>query len=572
MLSSRVVRACTRLVSTVLVGLLVAMALGATAGVPRKISYQGRLTDPSGNPAQGDHTAMFVVYNDATEGVVIWSESKTVTADSNGVFSTILGSVTPIDCSFTEPRWLEVYIDGLALAPRREIVSVASALVAGEAAFAGNADSLGHAPAASYSPVGHVHDDTYPLRPELSNPGTINQPTNPVDWSNLKNVPPGFADGADAEGGAGDGYSLDAADGNPTDAVYVDGAGEVGLGTSTPARNLHIKQDANAAVGIRIENNNTGSGSAESIEFTDETGTNAGIFLYDDGATQANDLQIFNERSSGAILLSTNTAADLVVGSDGRVGVGTGVPEASLHVIAGSAGEVTASTLADVVIEDNETAALSFLSPSAYTQGLYFGDAADNVDGWVLYDHSDDKMRLGANNDTKMTILSNGRVGVGTTAPESDLHVVRNFNGYTGIKIENADALGGASEGIWFADENGTNAGITAYGDAVAGGANCMQISNNRANGAIFLATAGFDRVWVAHDGNVGIGANAPSDPTAALDVDGTNGYNQVRMRTSFAPTNSADSRGNVGDIAWSSNYIYVKTAGGWKRAALSSW
>ncbi|RKZ29843.1 hypothetical protein DRQ36_07435 [bacterium] len=66
------------------------------------------------------------------------------------------------------------------------------------------------------------------------------------------------------------------------------------------------------------------------------------------------------------------------------------------------------------------------------------------------------------------------------------------------------------------------------------------------------------------------VGINAPS-PTACLDVNGANGYDQVRMRTSFTPANSADANGNTGDIAWDVNYIYIKTGAGWRRARLAA-
>jgi hypothetical protein len=69
--------------------------------------------------------------------------------------------------------------------------------------------------------------------------------------------------------------------------------------------------------------------------------------------------------------------------------------------------------------------------------------------------------------------------------------------------------------------------------------------------------------------GSVGIGT---SSPTAKLDVNGSTGYNQLRLRTSYTPTGTSDPNGNVGDIAWDNNYIYVKTSAGWKRAALSTW
>ncbi len=69
--------------------------------------------------------------------------------------------------------------------------------------------------------------------------------------------------------------------------------------------------------------------------------------------------------------------------------------------------------------------------------------------------------------------------------------------------------------------------------------------------------------------GGTGYMSNNTS-PTALLDVAGTTGYNQLRLRTSYTPSSTADANGNTGDIAWDGNYLYIKTAGGWRRTALS--
>jgi hypothetical protein len=47
----------------------------------------------------------------------------------------------------------------------------------------------------------------------------------------------------------GDGHSLDAADGFPIDALYVDNDGEVGIGTASPNYPLHVESDAQAIRG-----------------------------------------------------------------------------------------------------------------------------------------------------------------------------------------------------------------------------------------------------------------------------------------------------------------------------------
>jgi len=59
--------------------------------------------------------------------------------------------------------------------------------------------------------------------------------------------------------------------------------------------------------------------------------------------------------------------------------------------------------------------------------------------------------------------------------------------------------------------------------------------------------------------------------PASKVDINATNGYSQLRLRTTYTPTSSSDALGNTGDTAWDANYFYIKTAAGWKRAALST-
>ena len=64
---------------------------------------------------------------------------------------------------------------------------------------------------------------------------------------------------------------------------------------------------------------------------------------------------------------------------------------------------------------------------------------------------------------------------------------------------------------------------------------------------------------------------NQNINPTSTLDITGEKGFNQFRMRKSYTPTSSTDKNGNVGDMSWDENYIYIKTASGWKRTGLES-
>jgi hypothetical protein len=52
--------------------------------------------------------------------------------------------------------------------------------------------------------------------------------------------------------GEGDGHSLDAADGSPTDTVYVNDQGKVGIGTTTPNANLEIQGSLDGLALLKI--------------------------------------------------------------------------------------------------------------------------------------------------------------------------------------------------------------------------------------------------------------------------------------------------------------------------------
>jgi hypothetical protein len=74
---------------------------------------------------------------------------------------------------------------------------------------------------------------------------------------------------------------------------------------------------------------------------------------------------------------------------------------------------------------------------------------------------------------------------------------------------------------------------------------------------------------WIIK-GGTGFLSNAPN-PTSVLDITGATGYSQFRLRTSYTPSSTSDTNGNVGDFSWDDNYFYIKTSTGWKRAALSN-
>ena len=82
-----------------------ALTSSAHAEVPRTMAFQGRLTDQSGRPLDGNQTVIFRIYDAVTGGTKLWEETKTL-AVSAGLFSALLGSTTPLALPFDRPYWV----------------------------------------------------------------------------------------------------------------------------------------------------------------------------------------------------------------------------------------------------------------------------------------------------------------------------------------------------------------------------------------------------------------------------------------------------------------------------------
>lgn len=171
-------------------------AVGGSAGYV----YQGLLED-AGLPVDGVVDLSFSLFLDATGGSPLETRVLQDIVVEDGLFSVAV-PLSPSQFDGTD-RWLGVAVAnpaGSALVPldgRQRITAAPMASVAN----------------AYYGELG---------------------------WSQLTGVPAGFADGIDNVG-TGDGHSLDASDGSPTDAVFVDNTGRVGINAATPQGQFHVR-------------------------------------------------------------------------------------------------------------------------------------------------------------------------------------------------------------------------------------------------------------------------------------------------------------------------------------------
>jgi len=112
------------------------------AEIPRLLNYQGKLTDQQNKPVtDGTYSVTFMIYDVETAGVPLWTETQQVTV-SKGIFSVLLGGVTPLNLAFDKAYFLEIKVGTEVMSPRQRIASAAYAFRADAANQAQNADKI----------------------------------------------------------------------------------------------------------------------------------------------------------------------------------------------------------------------------------------------------------------------------------------------------------------------------------------------------------------------------------------------------------------------------------------------
>lgn len=314
-------------------------------------TYQGMLED-AGEPVNGTIDISFELFTSSTGGTPIESTLLTGVSVEDGLFSTLV----EFDASLFDgtDRWLGIWIAnpaGSALVPlagRQRVSPTPMAMYALQATEAAVADV-----ATSYS-------------------GNL-------PWSNLTGVPAGFADGIDNTGG--DGHSLDAADGSPTNAVFVDNDGQVGIRTISPAADLHVVAQPGSETGLLITPQAVGSGVAR-VTLAEDPAATSNMQAEFDGAL--NRLAIYGQTSS------TRVGPWMTIWqANGRTGVNlSATPSAQLHVRAVSLAPLALDrTNSDGTLVDFRRDGVSIgvisvaggvITYGAFT-GVHFADADDSL-------------------------------------------------------------------------------------------------------------------------------------------------------------------------------------------------
>lgn len=303
-------------------------------------------------------------------------------------------------------------------------------------------------------------------------------------------------------------------------------SGTVGIGTNAPASPLHVAgtNSGSDLIALNLTNKSTDDGTATAIRFTNSSITEnflsgeIAVMRQSDGS---NDLRLNLKNSNSTPTYPRMLTID---GSTGNVGIGTSAPNKKLHVT--DSNEIVAT----LTNSTNAAATKTLLRFSQHTD-------SDVVSGNIGIN------RLGANQgcgfeinladstgaeQNRLTILEDGRVGIGTSSPAAGtlLHV----------------------QGV-IGTTNGTAAAPTHsfYGDPDNG-------MYRSAVNQLSFSTAGTQRLTIDSTGNVGIGTSAPQAFFNIAMPDGTS------VGTLYTSKRSFDDSANRVDLIY--QYEYSSSGG----------
>jgi hypothetical protein len=125
----------------------------STAAVPPLVLYSGVALDASGKSVTSPASITFLIFNEATGGEPLFTETQGVALDTTGHYKVTLGAtltqgLPPQLFSIGEARWLVVQVAGEQPQPRGLLVSVPYALKAADA------ETLGGLPASAFALAG----------------------------------------------------------------------------------------------------------------------------------------------------------------------------------------------------------------------------------------------------------------------------------------------------------------------------------------------------------------------------------------------------------------------------------
>ncbi|WP_369014674.1 hypothetical protein [Flavobacterium anhuiense] len=253
------------------------------------------------------------------------------------------------------------------------------------------------------------------------------------------------------------------------------------------------------------------------------------------------------------------------------IGIGTTTPQAKLHVNNGD------NSYGTILANSNE-AAFSLYAKSLFTQpgytesfrlGLKYNDVENN--GFISFYRGASVnggfLGFSTNGEERVSIITNGNVGIGTKTPESRLSVAGSLtiNGslsntlqrplITAGTLENGEIRGYSGAGNAYDDgflRLSAGAGTSSYVKSFIDLSGYSTVPDM--NGNIVFGTYGSERMRIDRNGYVSIGTKAPD---ALLTVNGTIHSSEVKVNLNFpAPDYVFKDDYNLRSLQEVENYI----------------
>ena len=288
--------------------------------------------------------------------------------------------------------------------------------------------------------------------------------------------------------------------------LFIGAGGNIGIGLDSPAAKLDIVGTTTTialSFGTTVANNplfintygsNTGIGMDQ---------TTAGLRLAGDYGGGSNPLVDIGYYAGGTVS-HANWVNRLRVQNNGNVGIGTTSPTHKLDirgdvVIKGDSTQHSVLRFRRSDVSAYDFAYIGFENP-ALSNDTFLISSAGNGNPLKLQAGASDTITFFGNTVEYARFNGNGNLGIGTTSPTSQLHVVGNVQLY------------GTSGG-----NININTAASGNGDISFDGSTFTIVSNS-SSAPIVLSTNSTERMRIISNGNVGIGTSSPG---VKLDVIG---------------------------------------------------
>ena len=263
-----------------------------------------------------------------------------------------------------------------------------------------------------------------------------------------------------------------------TNVLYVDASSNnVGIGTTSPEANLHVKINDSGATPISQQHLILENNSATGIGILTPSTTSGYLFFGDNNDAQRGFISY--SHISDSMSFKVSGSEQMRIDSSGNVGIGTTSPGAKLEVNSGAT-----NVTSHFVSSDNQ-AWISIQDSGSGTYGALIGTDSDAGNDFAIANAS----------AVKTFVINSGNVGIGTTSPSSRLEIRATDATHKLVSINRPNSNTAA---LYIGNDSASPAnGVISsnYSDLIFGRDQSSTLT---------------EHMRIKRDGNVGIGTTSP--------------------------------------------------------------